>query len=65
MKRYMITFYDYEMGRIGRYPYYDYELGCVSIPEVLDVLRRSGQITYTERNQMSLNCKCIIIEEDN
>lgn len=64
MKRYMITFYDSEMGRIGRYPYYDYEIGCVSLPEVLEVLRRSGQITQAERDQMN-KCKCIIIEEDN
>ena len=64
MRRYMFTFYDEKMGKLGRYPYYDYEIGSVSIPEVLDVLRRSGQITNFERNQM-INCKCIMIEEDN
>ena len=64
MKRYMITFYDSEMGKIGRYPYYDYEIGCVTIPEVLEVLRRTGQITQSEQDQMN-KCKCIMIEEDN
>ena len=64
MNRYVITFYDCERGKLGRYPYYDFEIGCVSLPEVLEVLRRSGQITQAERNQMYLNCKCIMIEED-
>ena len=63
MKRYMITFYDSEMGRIGRYPYYDYEIGCVSVHEVLNVLQRCGYITHNEEVQMS-DCKCVMIEED-
>lgn len=64
MRRYMITFYDSSMGKLGRYAYYDYEIGCITIPEVLEVLRRTGQITQSEQDQMS-NCKCIMIEEDN
>ena len=64
LKRYMITFYDADMGKLGRYPYYDYVIGCVSIPDVLEVLLHNGVITPPERDQM-IKCKCIMIEEDN
>ena len=64
MKRYVITFYDADLGKIGRYPYYDYEIGAVTIPEVLEVLRHTGQITYSESVKMR-DCKYIMIEEDN
>lgn len=64
LKRYMITFYDADMGRLGRYPYYDYKIGSVSLTEVLKVLLHNGVINNNERDQLS-NCKCVMIEEDN
>lgn len=64
MKRYMITFYDENVGKIGRYAYYDYAIGVIEIPAVINVLRRCGVITLKEQEQLT-NCKCIMIEEDN
>lgn len=64
MKRFMITFYDESLGKIGRFVYYDYAAGLIKIPAVIKVLRRNGVITLKEQEQLT-NCKCIMIEEDN
>lgn len=64
MKRFMITFFDDNVGKIGRFAYYDYAAGLIKIPAVIKVLRRCGVISLEEQQQLT-NCKCIMIEEDN
>ena len=63
MIRYMITFYDENVGKIGRFVYYAYTAGTINIADVINVLRRTGVITLQEQAQL-YNCKCIMIEED-
>lgn len=64
MKRYMITFYDENVGKIGRFAYYSLTIGTITIPDVINVLLRCGVITMNEQSRL-YNCKCIMIEEDN
>ena len=64
MKRFIINFYNYDMGKLGRYPYYDYDITSITIPEILNVLAKSGQIALADIEAMT-QCKCIMIEEDN
>lgn len=64
MKQFYITFYNEDMQKICRYPYHSDNIGDIDLSDVLHVYLRLGEITSKGYCDL-MNCKCVMIEEDN